>query len=424
MDYLNVTNIEDFSVKRKIEKTSKKLSKKFNKKRRRINENKLLKEDSVLRKVLFIIADIICSVLVLFGIVFCSISINCKMQNLVPSFAGFSSCTIVSPSMTKSGFEVGDSVIVRAVKTESLRGRRLDKDGNVIYGDIIAFYADNVFYDSSVVDTFIKVDKFEDELVYDNSFLNLFGIRNNEMVATAKAGSRIIFHHIVDVYEDKDGLRWFKTQGSSNEAPDQTPIYNSDGSVSYLACCFVSEQMIVGVYDDSNSAKVVSCVLSVIKSNTITLLCFLIPAFLLIIILIFECIKDVRLAIVECEVVEGSRKLTDKVCIRHNIGFNLSKKDKIKVLAHTDLSESDEVISLMWKGGSAPAEIKKYYLKKRLKFKSLYYKNQLNAKCKQMYEQGESDEAIAKYYIEEMEKIEKKEKRILEILKSIHKKAN
>ena len=124
MDYLNVTNIEDFSVKRKIEKTSKKLSKKFNKKRRRINENKLLKEDSVLRKVLFIIADIICSVLVLFGIVFCSISINCKMQNLVPSFAGFSSCTIVSPSMTKSGFEVGDSVIVRAVKTESLHRRQ------------------------------------------------------------------------------------------------------------------------------------------------------------------------------------------------------------------------------------------------------------------------------------------------------------
>lgn len=427
MNDLNITVVEDDSVRRKIEKTSQMLNRKFNKKQKKVNENKLLKQKTKTQKVFAIITDCLCAVMVIFGMIFCVASLNCRIQNIVPSFAGYSSCRVASGSMIKSGFNVGDNVIVRSVNAKTLRGATFDADGNVakdengnaMFGDVIAFYADSS--DQSGISSFVKVDKFSENLEYTYSFSEFFGLRNEQMVKQAKSGSKIFFHHIVRVFEDKDGVRWFETQGSSNSYTDQTLVENADGTYSYLNCGYISEKMVIGVYDDSSSAKSVSFLLSAISSNWKTLAVVLVPLMFLAILLIFECGNDVRLAVIECDVVDGKRKLTDEVCVKNGIGYNLSKKDKLKVLSHTPPDEINETIALMWRDGSAPTAIKKYYLRKCLALRPMIEKNNLMEKCKQMKYQGLTDTQIAKFYLSESKKIAKQEQRTHNLLKKLRK---
>lgn len=406
---------------KKMRKTYRKLVKEFTEPKQSVDESKLLKRKSTTRKVLGVITDIVCALVVIFGIVFCFASVNCRMQNVVPSFAGYSTCKIASASMTQSGFDVGDSVIVRAVDTSTLRGSRTGADGSYVWGDIIAFYADNITSAENAVESFTKVaeNEYAEKIKYKSSFTNLFGVQNKELVATAKSGSRIFFHHIVDVYMDAQGVRWFKTQGSSNALPDQTTIDNADGSKAYLNCGYVNENMVVGAYDDSSSARAVSWVLGAISSDTSTILVVLLPLLLLAIILIMECLSDVRLAVVECEVVDGTRKVFDPVCVKNQVGYNLSKEDKLKVLSRTPIDEINDTIACMWKDGSCPTAIRKYYLRKKVYLRPIAEKQKLYDECKKMYDDGVDEEQISKYYLEGIEKVKESETRIAERLKSV-----
>ena len=124
---VNVKVKEDNSVRRAIEETAKKLQGKYTKKRK-INE-KLLYKRSKWLSALTIALNVLCVIIVLCSaIVFFSI-VNCKAQGVAPSFAGYTSMRISSPSMEASGFMEGDTVMARRVDTKTLK-----------VGDVIAYY--------------------------------------------------------------------------------------------------------------------------------------------------------------------------------------------------------------------------------------------------------------------------------------------
>ena len=126
MEQVNIIVKEDDSVAKAIARKAKVLEKKYAKKRKK-NEN-LLKKKTPLQKTFSVLADVFCDILVLLAGIVCFSGINTKIQRVCPTFAGYSNFTIKSGSMINSGFEVGDTVIVRSVNTNTLHK-----------GDIIAF---------------------------------------------------------------------------------------------------------------------------------------------------------------------------------------------------------------------------------------------------------------------------------------------
>ncbi len=347
MDNLVEINVvEDDSVKRVIEKTAKKLENKYSKKRK-INE-RILNHDDKKINVFSSIVNIICGLFIFFVVLVFLCIVFCKIQNIVPSFAGFSSMRVATPSMVASGFNVGDNVIVRAVNTDTLKE-----------GDIIAFY----YYfpssgsideeDSSLVDTSnIKNTQ------YTLSFSNFFGIQNDSIKTAAKSGSSIVFHHIAEVYEC-NGTRWFKTYGSSN-------VENWSNPELYYDSWKISEEYVVGIYDNSAVASFFAGIINGLSSSMGIFLAILIPFVIMGSFIALQFLKDIQILKLQLDVIEEKRKITDDICIRNNVGFSMDLKSKYKVLAQADDEHKNEYISLLWKDGTSPESIRKYCLRKNV----------------------------------------------------------
>lgn len=403
---VNVITKEDKSVERRIAQTSAKLNKQLNKKRN-INEKKISKPKSPLQKTISIILDVFCVICVIFGATFCFSNINCRIQNIVPTFAGYSTMKIVSGSMEKSGFEIGENVIVHSVNTHTLKGVTYNENNQRVEGDIIAFYLYAPSYNSFDINTCIKVDSNQiAPLQYHASIQQMFGIQNTEMQTAAKSGAIIVFHHIDSVYEDENGTRWFSTYGTSNSAKD---------------VWYISENMVVGAYDSSGFAGFMSSVLTTLSSSWGIILSILVPLLLVALIIIIESGRDVHLALLECEVIEGKRKLTDPLCVKNKIGYGFSKKEKLKVLAHAEPDEKVDYIALLWKPGAIPTNIRKYYLRKGIFDKQYEEMAELNKKIKTMHEKKEPIEKISKFYLSEKEKIDKKYKNLYRHFRKLRK---
>ena len=125
-------------------------------------------------------------------IVFCAMSIVItKRENGVPMALGVSFMTISSKSMQNVGFNVGDKVFVKKNNPQDYKK-----------GDYIAFfdYADpNCSYYTDVTE-------------------NLKPRRKAET-------SKIVFHEIVQVFQDQNNNYWFRTKGSNNNYTDINLIY-------------------------------------------------------------------------------------------------------------------------------------------------------------------------------------------------------
>ena len=200
---------EDDSVRKKLTKKAIKLQKQYYK-RRKINE-RFIKQKSLAQKITSLIFDAVLIVVALACGLICFCNVSSRLQNLPPSIGGYMTMQIVSGSMRASGFEIGDSVMIQAVETDTLKE-----------GDMIAFY---VYAPSYRNFSKYKSEKLNlentGELQYNVSIKSFLGLQNEEVQIAAKANSRRVFHEIIGVYEDKEGVRWFETKGTSNASKDR-----------------------------------------------------------------------------------------------------------------------------------------------------------------------------------------------------------
>ncbi|MBR1890432.1 MAG: hypothetical protein IJ817_01940 [Clostridia bacterium] len=391
MEEVNVIIKEDDSVEKLLNKTAKSLQKKYSKKRK-INE-KLLRKKTPLQKTFSIIGDVLCGILVLFAGIICFSGINSRIQNVCPTFAGYSNLTIQSGSMVASGFNVGDTVIVKTVDAKTLHA-----------DDKIAFYVYPSDYNDFDINTCISVEESEIAAnAYTTSFGSVFGVQTSSIVKAAKAKSKLVFHHIRAVYEATDGTRWFKTYGSSNGSDDSW---------------YVSENMVVGLYDNSSAANVFSKIISATNSGY-GFLILLIPVLFLALILVLESLKDVERAKLELDCVEEKRRITDPICVKNNVGFGMDTKTKYKILAQSTLKNRNEYISLLWKDGTAPANIRKYYSKKNILLSYNRKMLKLNRECEKMFKDGVSATKIARYYSKQKEILENEQVALAKELRSM-----
>ena len=389
MEKVNIIVKEDDSVEKCLKKKAKKLQKKYATSRK-INE-KRLKKKTPLQKTFSIIGDVVVALVVLFAGIVCFSGINSRIQNICPTFAGYSNLTVQTGSMVASGFNVGDSVVVRTVNAKTLK-----KD------DKIAFYVLASSYRSFDINSCIHIDE-NPKTEYVTRFVSIFGMQTREISTAAKSKATLVFHHIRSVYEDENGKRWFKTYGSSNGSDD---------------AWYISEDMVVGLYDNGAPAKVFSKVISATNSR-FGFLILLIPVIFLGIIIVSENLKEVERAKLELDCVEEKRKITDPICVRNNVGYGMDNKTKYKILAQSTPKNRNEYISLLWKDGSAPASIRKYYSKKTVLLAYNREMLKLNRECEQMFKDGVSATKIAKYYSEKKAALEIEQANRSKILNSV-----
>lgn len=395
MERINIIEKEDPSVNELLNKTAKELKRKYNKQRK--IKYKLLNKKTPLQKFFSIVLDMICVLMVLIAFIVCFSSLNSTMQGFIPSFGGCTNMIVSSRSMEKSGYFVGDAIIVRYVDTKTL---------NV--DDKIAFYHYPVSYTGFKVENSTDVSSVVSKRKYSLTFKELLGFRNEEMKQAQKNKSEIIFHHIRAIYEDENGTRWFKTYGSSNDSDDSW---------------WIKDTMVVGVEDTTVFSKIFAGLLS-FTTKPYALLIIILPVAVLLIALVVFFFKNIQIAKLELDCVEEKRKITDPICVKNKVGYQMSRKTKYKILAQATDENREEYIKLLWKDGHLPNSVKKYYLRKRLLLRPMKDKLKLNRECEKKFKRGVKPTTIAKYYLSEKKKIEQREEEIRTRLKNIKKHKN
>lgn len=387
-----ISNEKTKVVKDKKQKLANKLQKKYTK-TYKVNE-KTLKEKNIFLKIISVTSSVICCAVALFALVFCVCNFSATLQKIVPSFAGFSTMRISSGSMVKSGYKVGDTVVVKSVDAKTIKPN-----------DVVAFYTYSKSY-YGVNKTDMK-EVSADSIAKHKSgltFTKFFGFQNKQMKEAARSGSMLVFHHVRSVYQDEEGRRWFTTYGSSNSSDDTW---------------LINEDYVVGISDNSKAGVFMSKILNFASTTIGRLALVIIPLAIISFVLIKQLLRDIQIARLQLSVIEEKRKLTDPICVKYEVGYSMDNKSKYKVLAQAELKDINLYLSLLWKNGAAPANIRKYYLRKKLLLKSTIELRDVNRNCEQMFKMGKDPKEIADYYQQSKMQIHKKYEQKRKRLKSI-----
>ena len=381
---------------KELQRTAEKLKQKYSKKRK-LNEKKVLKQKTPAQKVWSVISTILVSLLIVVSCMLCLTCVIGRVQNVPPSFMGYNYMQIATGSMVASGFDVGDKIVVRAVDPDSLKP-----------GDDIAFYVYRNNYREFYDRTITEITEYAPSTRYAFSPRMLLGLQTAEIqeAANPKLATQIVFHKIVTVYEDELGERWFKTRGTSNPVND---IWN------------VNEKMVVGIYDTGTGGQIIGGILNFITSTWGLLIVLLLPLVLLAIMLLKDLFNRARFAVLEYDIVEEKRKLTDEICVRCGVGYHMDTKTKYKVLVHASDEEKAEYCALLWKDGTTPDAVKKYCANKEIDMEYNRKLLAINRECEKMFNEGQSHTKIAKYYLTEKEKLQDTHKRETEKNKKMKK---
>ena len=193
----------------------------------------------IVSNVMFVIVMFILAIFLAYGI-------GSVKNNKVPSFFGKSYVRILTGSMTASGFNQGDVVMIKKTKLSEIKE-----------GDIIAFYSGSPGTSPS--------------LLKDENVLNDFETGEKSF------NSSIIFHKIGDTGVDSKGNFWVRTYGTSNTDGNGNPSY--DG--------WTRGDYIVGVYEPSFFAGVIQF----ISSTTGIIVVVIIPCCLVLFLLMINIIE-------------------------------------------------------------------------------------------------------------------------------------
>ena len=388
-----------------IKNISKKLEGKYGRKSN-LDDSKVVKNKSRKQKILSIVLISFNVLICVFVLIMCISSFVNSINNSPRMMFGYSTMQISSGSMSaeeieikgrtyESGFEIGDKIVVHSVDTHSLN-----------IGDKIVFYAypDNYIKYHSVNKE--ELDLPVNKTRYQTSFRQFWGFNTNEIYDASKHNATIVFHHITNVYKDENGKLWFKTQGSANAVKDTW---------------FISEEMIVGIYDDSAIGNFFIGFIDFLSSKIGFILLMLIPIITIIIILVRSIGHQLYLSLIELDVVEQKRKITDEICVKNKVGYFMDTSTKYKVLSQANKKEVAQYVALLWPDGEEPYALNKYVKKKHLVLYPIKKLLTLNQICEVRYNNGEDINKIAEYYQKEKQLIKDKEMLIKQRLKNAHK---
>lgn len=401
----SVIESKDDAIK-EIERVSKKLKEKYSRKSA-INEKQMLRKASPVAKCFSVIFTIITIIITVFSFIVC-ISTFLNSSNKTPNcLLGRSALQVSSGSMTSekividgeefsSGFNIGDKIAVCPVDPKTLKK-----------GDKIAFYAWPENYLK-----YHSVSKHEITNQQNNPTKNkielhhILGFHSKEITEAGRNGAMLTFHHITNIYEDENKKLWFKTQGSANASKDGW---------------FISEEMILGIYDESSFGQAMLKTISFLGTGTGFYVFLLVPLVLIVAILLHSVILGLELSVLEMDVVEQKRKITDTICVKFKIGYRMDTKTKYKVLEQANEDQIKEYVALLWPDGEEPDAIKKYVTKRKIFLLPIKKLLKLNQICEERFNAGEDIKEIAKYYHTEKQKIKQEEKFLEEKLQKIHK---
>lgn len=299
----------------------------------------------------------------------CITVFNSVFYKLKPTFFGFATCKVVTASMVNSGFNVNDKVIVRAVDTSTLRGARVNENGEKIWGDIIAFYVDPD--NQTDVSEFNQITNFDYDIKYIGWVGSIFNVPSTRLRQLAKSKAPIFFHHIEDVYVDSSGKRWFSTRGSNNFFIDQETINTEEGQ-RYLNSGYVSEDVILGVFDENaNTKSLARSVTNIAESKAI------VPVFvILIVLLLLVGLSDVFTLIISyyytAKLLDGNLSPTDAKIKKFRIYENLSDYEKLQILQDFPVEQSAEIIANLF---FVPQEMKETKKEEQIKSQNKKYKS-------------------------------------------------
>lgn len=391
---VNINIVKDNGIERAISRNGKKLAKKYSRQRSNVSEGFLDAEKNPVIKTLSILLTIITILVTSLSVILCTGTIVGSVNKTPAMFFGYSMMQVVTGSMTAesitidgvqydSGFNIGDKIVIHSVDTKTLK-----------VGDKIAFYAysKNYVQYHSVSKQEIQVPA-DTQTKYKTTFGQFFGFHTSAIVDAAQNKGMLTFHHITNIYKDENGKLWFKTQGSANANKDTW---------------YISEEMVVGIYANSKLGAILSSINQMMSNTLGFIMMLLIPVSLLVLSLVHSFAKDLQLSLLELDIVEEKRKLTDAICIKNKIGYRMDTKTKYKVLCQATDDEKPYYVSLLWHDGTAPNSIKKYLIRKRYVLEPTKQLLELNRECEKMYNSGKSMRTISKYYTEQKNKIENK----------------
>ena len=235
----------------------------------------------------------------------------------VPSVFGVSIVKVLSGSMRKSGFQIGDKVFVQKVDTKTLWG---SYEG----GDIIAFFSCEDAVDKPLVKT--KLDSVDQELEVTK---DITGRRSLQEVQGK--GYKVIFHQIVGVYQDETGARYFKTRGTSNGSDD---------------AILIRQDFVLGKY--MNTPEWIRSALSWISSSAgmITLVC--VPLGIMVIFQGLALIEQINFMYVERRLVRGAMHWQDYEAKRLIKTGDMEETCKIIYYTKVEEEEREELLAALW----------------------------------------------------------------------------
>lgn len=401
-NHIEIIENEDQSVNDLMHKTAKELHSKYNK-QRKIKE-KFLNKKTPVQRVLSSIANAICIFMLLFAAIVCFSTINASLNGFSPNLLGYTNLQVKTKSMVASGINQFDYVVSHSVNTDTI---------NV--GDIIIFYvyspSSNSFSESKAT----NISSEKSKTKYSLTIPLMFGFQSKEIKQAVQSNSTLVIHHVRAIYEDENGERWFKTYGSSNL------VYDENGScIGGDDTWTINENYVLGIKDDSGFSKFMVGIVSFTQKPYASLF-VLIPFIGLLISIVLSFLRSAQIAKLELDCVEEKRKITDTICIKNEVGYQMSNKTKYKILAQATDANREEYIKLLWKDGHLPGSLKKYYIRKKLLLSEIQDTLELNRKCEQMFKNKEDPIKIAEYYTTEKQRIEQHADIIRKKLKSIDK---
>lgn len=292
------------------------------------------------------IVDFFCKIFSIMFFTILSVTVfNSVFYKLKPTFLGYTTCRIVTASMVNSGFEVNDKAIIRAVDTSTLRGARIDENGEKIWGDIIAFYVDPE--NKTDASEFNQITNFDYDIKYIDPLNTIFRMPSYRLKQLAKGKATIFFHHIENVYVDSSGKRWFSTMGSSNTKIDQEKINTEDG-FEYLNSGYVSEDVILGVYDEGSNSDGFARVVTKIAESRATMPVLLLFSILLLIVGLSDVFVQILSYYYTTKLLAGNLDPTDKKVKKFRVYENLSDYEKLQILQDYPVEESAEILASLF----------------------------------------------------------------------------
>lgn len=262
-----------------------------------------------------LVADIITYPIVIVALLSVMSMILTNQKGEVPSAFGYSIVTVISPSMTKAGYKVGDLALIKSVNTDNLRP-----------GDIIAFY-----YKSDVGASHPSLTLIED---FDNpppitSDKKVVGPDTKEDAIKSKV--RVYFHRIEQIYVVADGTRFFKTKGDNNPTADVH---------------LIKEDFVIG--KNIEFSPVIKNFVSFASSSKGMISLVVLPLSILVLFECFSIIEQVNNWLIEEKVFYREEPFNSPESLKANLGRDMDIGRKCYFYATSSPEERKEVAEFLW----------------------------------------------------------------------------